>query len=271
MKILKKILSLVSAAVVMLSVNAVQVYAENPDKVVDGADILTDKQEDDLETYIKNIIKKHSSKYDIAVVTTYGTNGQSIEAFTDDYYDYNGYGYGSDSSGIMIAIDMAERRYHMSTCGQGITVFTDRGLENIEDSILSYLSSGDYYTAFYNFAKRSDDLIDYYESEGYAYDLNIRPRHYGLYFCISLAIGLIVAMTVCMSMKAQLKSVNMQTQAASYIRQGSFRITGEKDMFLYNTVTKTRVSSSSGSSGGRGSTTHSSSSGRSHGGRSGRF
>ncbi len=276
MNIIKKVLSFISAAVMLLTVNGMTAYAENSDKVVDNADILTDSEEADLEDMILDIIEKHSRKYDIAVVTTYGTNG-SIEAFADDYYDYNGYGYGSMNSGIILAIDMQERAYHMSTCGDGITVFTDYGLEHLDSGFVSFLSSGDYAAAFRSFADGSDELIDYYESNGEPYDNIYRKTykraHYGLYFMISLAAGLIIAATVCALMKSQLKSVNMQTQAASYIRQGSFRVTGSTDKFLYNTVTRTKVSSSSGSSGHRsgGSTTHSSSSGSSHGGHGGHF
>ncbi len=272
MNMLKKVLSFISAAVVLLTVTSMTAYAENSDKVVDNADILTDSEEAELEDMILDIIEKHGRKYDIAVVTTYGTNGKSIEAFADDYYDYNGYGYGSKNSGIILAIDMEERAYHMSTCGEGITVFTDYGLERLDSNFVSFLSSGDYSDAFRSFADESDELIDYYESNGKPYDI-YRKKHYVLYFMIALAAGLIIAATVCGMMSSQLKSVNMQTQAENYIRQGSFRVTGGTDKFLYSNVTKTRVSSSSGSSGHRsgGSSTHSSSSGSSHGGHGGHF
>lgn len=272
MNMLKKILSLIAAAVMLVTLNCMTAYAENSDKVVDDADILTDSEEAELEDMILNIIEEHGRKYDIAVVTTYGTNGRSIEAFADDYYDYNGYGYGSRNSGIILAIDMEERAYYMSTCGDGITVFTDYGLEHLDSDFVSFLSSGDYAAAFRHFAEGSDELIDHYESNGSPYDIQ-RNKHYILYFIISLAAGLIIASTVCGMMKSQLVSVNMQTQAADYIRQGSFRVTGSRDMFLYKTVSRTKVSSSSGGSGhsSGGSSTHTSSSGSSHGGHGGRF
>lgn len=275
MKFLKNILALVIAltAVLVLTVN---VSAENSDKVVDNADILTDSEENELEKYILGIIEEHGRKYDIAVVTTYGTGGMSIEAFADDFYDHNGYGYGSAYSGIILAVDMESRHYQLSTCGEGITVFTDYGLEYIEDGFLSYLSSGNNAAAFCEYAECAGTLIEYYESHGKAYDVGVnRPKpRYFLYFVCALIFGSIIGFTVCMCMKNQLKSVNFQANAANYVRQGSFHVTNSRDMFLYRTVSRVkRETSSSGGSSGRsgGSSTHHSSSGRSHGGRGGSF
>ena len=70
-------------------------------------------------------------------------------------------------------------------------------------------------------------------------------------------------------MKKQLKSVNKQTAAANYIRQNSVNITDRREMLINTVVSRTekRVESDSDS----GSSTHTSSSGETHGGSSGKF
>ncbi len=282
MKFLKNALSFISAAVMLFSFCGYTAYAENTDKVVDNAGLLTDSQESDLERKILEIIEEHDSKFDIAILTENGTGGKSAEAHADDYYESHGYGYGSDSSGLILFVDMDARYYHISTCGQGITVFTDYGLEWLEDGFLPYLSDGDYGSAFSSFADRSGEIIEYYETNGEPYDTYSRESPAGSgqgiikRLIISLIVGVVIALIVCMSMRSQLNSVRTQTEAMDYVRKGSFRITNSSDVFLYKTVSRIKREPSSSSSGGShhsggGSSVHHSSSGMSHGGRGGHF
>lgn len=268
MNLLKKIAALVTAAVIF-TLPSYTVCAENTDKVVDGADLLTDSEEQSLERYIKDVIEKHDFGYDIAVVTVDSTDGKSAEAYADDYYDYNYYGYDSEGSGLLLLVDMGGRNWHISTKGKGIRAFTDYGISQIGDEVADRLGDGDYYGAFKKFADMADSYIDKYESSGKAYDVGNRPKDYGRIFMISLAIGLIAALIVCLCMKGQLRTAVKQTAARVYIKSGSMRVNSARDIFLYNTVSKTKIETNSG--GGGGSSTHTSSSGSTHGGGGGRF
>lgn len=268
MKVLKKIAA-VFAAAVMCTALACPVYAENPDKVVDEANLLTDSEEQSLERYINDVIEKHDFGYDIVVVTTNSTGGKSAVAYADDYYDYNDYGYDSAGSGLLLLVDMGGRNWHISTKGNGIRAFTDYGIDRIGDKVAGYLSDGDYYRAFEEFADQADSYIEKYENSGNAYDVGNRPKNYGRIFMISLAIGVIAGLIVCLCMKAQLRTAVKQTAARVYIKNGSMRVNNARDIFLYNNVTRTKIESSSG--GGGGSSTHTSSSGSTHGGGGGKF
>jgi uncharacterized protein len=67
-------------------------------------------------------------------------------------------------------------------------------------------------------------------------------------------------------MKGKLKSVRVQAGASGYVKTGSMNVTHRQDLFLYRDVNRTaKPKDSSGSS------THTSSSGRSHGGGGGKF
>ena len=66
-------------------------------RVVDNANLLTASEEQELEKYLDSI--SEDLKFDIAVVTTDTINGKTPMAYADDFYDYNGYGYGDDRDG----------------------------------------------------------------------------------------------------------------------------------------------------------------------------
>ena len=96
---------------------------------------------------------------------------------------------------------------------------------------------------------------------------------------ISLVAGLVAAAIFLGIMRANFNTFRQQSNASSYLGSQGFRLTRKQDTFLYSNVSKTlreTTSSSGGSSSrssfrGGGSSTHRSSSGRSHGGRSGKF
>ena len=54
-----------------------------------------------------------------------------------------------------------------------------------------------------------------------------------------LVAGIIVAFIVTLIMKGQLKSVRQQNTASNYVVDGSFRLTGRSDTFLYRNVVRT--------------------------------
>ncbi len=83
------------ALLLLLGCFSTVAYAENSDRVVDNADLLTDAEEASLEEQYTQIAEKY--QYDIAVVTTNTLNGKSAQDYADDYYYDNGYGYGRES------------------------------------------------------------------------------------------------------------------------------------------------------------------------------
>ncbi len=119
---------------------------------------------------------------------------------------------------------------------------------------------------------------DGYDSSGHS------PLYFSpVWFAAALFIGIIAALIVLSSMKSGMKTVKMQSAASDYVRPGSFALTESRDTYLYMTVTRTAKPKDDGGSGGGGShhggfgsggnfsSTHTSSSGSMHGGRSGSF
>ena len=92
-----------------------------------------------------------------------------------------------------------------------------------------------------------------------------------MWIVIALVVGVVVALIYTGVLKAQLKSVRKNDSAANYMRPGSLSLAVSNDMFLYRNVSRTARPKDNGGSSGGGSSTRISSSGRSHGGRSGGF
>jgi uncharacterized protein len=80
----------------------------------------------------------------------------------------------------------------------------------------------------------------------------------------ALLIPLLVALILMKKKLKKMKTVVENDYAANYVKPGSMKLSVSRDLFLYSRITKTeRPKSSSG--------THTSSSGRTHGGRGGSF
>ncbi len=241
------------------------------DRVYDGADLLSDSEESALLSTLDSLSNKWQSN--IVVLTTDSHSGP-IQAYADDYFDYNGFCSDFNESGVLFMLSMADREWAISTSGSCQYAFTDYGQEYLIEEMLPYLKDGEYYDAFNKYAQVSDYFLDLY-AQGTPYDRGYKPPKtsgdYARYGFISVIIGLIVALIPILVMKSQLNNVKMKANAAGYA-PGGIRVGTKQDTFINKTVTKTPRPKDNGSRGGSGgSTLHTSSSGHSHGGSSGHF
>lgn len=284
----KTIITLI--AVIILIAVPVSMNAETS-RIVDNAGLLTRSEISSLEETLDEISERLS--LDVAVLTQNGTHGgMSTSEYAESFFEDN-YGYGDESDGVILFVNMSDREWHIATSGYAITAITDYGLERIEDEVVKYLSDGKFYRAFSKYADICDELVteaksgniyDIYDDGdnmhyGYGYDSSYRKASVFSFsnLVISLIFGCIVSLITVSSMKSQLKPVRMQNNASSYVKKNSFNVTDARDVYLYRRVRKTprpkdppQPRSSFGGSG-RGSTIHTSSSGRSFGGRGGKF
>ena len=251
---MKKVISL-SVIFILLFCFALPAFAQQP-RLVDDAGLLTDAEAQSLTEKLDTLSTQWSM--DFVVVTTGSLEGKTATAYADDYFDYNGYGMGSDYSGILFLVSMEDRDWAISTYGNAISVFTDYNQETIMDEVLPYLSDGYYYDAFDAFASQCDEICQYAEEgDSFPFFMNL---------LIAVGIGFLVSFIATSVMKGKLKSVRAQAAASSYMKQGSLQVTESRDVFLYRTVSRTAKPKETSSS-----STHTSSSGRTHGGSSGKF
>ncbi len=249
-----------------------QVFAAS-DKVVDMAGLLSQEEEERLEKKLSKVVETYDC--DVAVVTTDSTGGLSPMTYADNYYENNGYGVGPDRDGLLLLISMEARDWWITTWGSAIDTFTDYGIEVIGDEIVGELSDADYYEAFMEFAGLTDDFLKQAQ-QGEPYDVYQEykaPFPFAAKIAIACGIGFLAALLTLLGFRAQLRSVSYEKGAHQYVRQGSFHLTRSKDLYLYRTVTRTKIERPDPPSGhgGGGSHTHTTSGGSRAGGGGGKF
>ena len=267
------------AALFLLTVLAVPAFAAEGDfvglysRVQDGAGVLTQAQAEALEQTLEEISVRQSFDVTVAAIQSLESeNYTSMEAYADDLYDVCQYGYGPNRDGVLLLVSVGDRQWQISTCGYGITAFTDAGIQYLGQLLTPALAEGDYNAAFQTFAQWADTYVTA-ARQGHPYDVDTLPREpfSPVFLLVALAVGFVAALIVVGVMKSRLRTVGFQRDAANYVRQGSLRVTDRRELFLYREVHRTQrpQSNDSGSSGG--SSTHVSSSGTTHGGGGGSF
>lgn len=214
--------------------------------VEDYADVLTDTEEAELLSKLEAL--SAANDIEIGVVTVDSNEGKTPEAFADDFYDYNGYGYGENDDGFIVVFNTGEgdgnRNLWISTHGKGIDLLTDMEIDVIIEMMITPIKNGDFAGAFDNFVEESESAID--ESISL------------LAIPLAIAIGFGIAFLIVKIQASKLKTVVQKADAADYV--GNVVLTYQNDQFMYrNVVRSPKVKSDS-------SSTHTSSSGRSHGG-----
>ena len=249
------------------------IILDTRERVVDMAELLSDSDKTALLSKLDEISERQ--KLDIVVLTVNTLDGKTPRDYADDFYDYNGYGFGENKDGILLLVSMEDRDWWISTTGYGITALTDAGIEHISKKFLSDLSDGDYAQAFTTYAELCDQFITQAKT-GEPYDIGNMPKepfNVAWNILVAFVIGLVVAFVVTNIMKKQLKTVQLKSEANNYVKPNSMIVTENRDLFLYNQVSRRarpkETDNRSGSSGG--SSTHTSSSGSSHGGGGGKF
>lgn len=239
------------------------VLASDGYRLQDTAGLLNEIEISEVESRLDEVSEKHGM--DIAIITVEAVEeGLSVVDHAMNLYE--GLGYGAD--GVMLYISMEESDWYILTSGYGITAITDAGVEYISNKFLDFLSNGSYADAFDTFIQYTDEFIIQAKT-GNPYDTGNMPKEpYNLVMSlvVSIVIGAVASSTINGKWKSSLNSVERQTKATSYIKNGSLNITDSREFFLYRTIDRTEKPEKSS-----GSSTKESSSGNTYGGGGGKF
>ncbi len=225
--------------------------------VVDDAQLLSAGEENALLEKILSLQSKY--QMDIVILTVASTGGQSPMDFADDYFDYNGYGFGKNSSGILFLLSMEDRDRYISTTGDAMVALSDYAAQESVETVIPYLSDGEYYNGFSVWLNNLPHYLDAYEAGTPIQEPEATPS-----VLLAVVIGLAVAVIVILIMRAAMNSKRQQHSARHYLRSGSYHLRTNHNIFLYSSVTKTQKPKETSSG-------HTGSSGRSHGGSGGKF
>lgn len=252
-------------------------------RIYDYADLYTGAEEVELQMLCMEAAIEIES--DFVIVTTEDFEGKTATEYADDFYDYNGFGYGPDATGFVLVFNMEERELAVSNCGDAIDYFSDDMIDEMIYTIGRFLADEDFMGAaewYVEYVEENmwseqyeevwnsyaDDFEEEYgdiETDGYINEGSVED------FAMMLLIPTVIAAVVVVIIAFGHKS-KMNVGSRTYMRNKQNNILARSDRFIRTTTVARKIESSSGGSGGsRGGSTHRSSSGRSHGGGSGRF
>ncbi len=245
---MKRLISLSLVLLISLVLCVTVSAAAKSSRLYDGAELLTDSESEKLTEKLDRL--SESLGYDIVIVTVESFGGYDIERYAADRFEEQGFGLGEDMSGSLLLISVRDRDYAMISFGEG----EDATPENdyAMDDVIGLLGDNEFYEAFDAYADAVAEAIE-----------DHRAFPWVKYLAVSVAVGLIVALTVVFSMKSKLKTVAPQKGARAYA--GNLRLSHCRDLYLFSTVTRVPKPKPSQSGSRR------SSSGRSFSGRSGKF
>ena len=150
----KKMVPFISSLVLLLSF--VTIVSADINFVVDDANLLSSEEEQQLREDLASF--KEQYNMDAVIVTSNDLGGKSQMDYADDYFDYNGYGVGENKSGLLLLIDMDDRKVWITTQLKNADYF--EGCNEFINDINYYAEEGipaGQYT--YNEAERTQKVI----------------------------------------------------------------------------------------------------------------
>lgn len=241
--------------------------AEEKQWIFDYAGALSDSELERLESEAAKMVEKKGLDIVVLFVND-GYNASEMQDLADDFYDEHAYGYEEPhGTGVLLAVDINSRRYHISTSGGAEDYFTNSRLDDLEDAFVPALSDSDW-------AEAAEDFIDFMNQfrnpnlpitmqDRLAVSVARLP-----FYLVIAAGGSGIIVWIMVKKRANKVTVNSNT----YMQPGSFSIVQQDDLYLREYTTRTRIPKNPPNRGGGGGGGHHvSSGGFSHGGRGGSF
>ena len=226
--------------------------------VVDMVGILTLSEQQEIAARFTEF--SESLKTDASVVLVPDTGDLTAEAYADDFFDYGGYGYGEDRDGILLLIvtgygDGRGRRAHISTSGKRtINTVTDSRIDDLLDALIDGGAADGNYAAGIN--AYIDKLHTIIQSPEQAAAAKLKNS-----ILFALGTGVFVFL---ISLLVLLKRYKIAGAKPYYNRAKQTQVhfaSTDDPLISTNTISTVRPKNKSSES-----STHTSSSGRSHGG-----
>jgi len=233
------------------------------ERIIDNAGLLSLQEKTSLLASLDAAASIYN--FDLVIVTEKSIGASSPREYADNFFDNKGYGQGQERDGCLFLLVTESRDYWFSTSGRGIKILNSAAGNKLESSVVKPLRENNFYMAFNAF------LIDWekflaLDAKGRSY--NFFHQWNAVLVSIAWLIAFVIGLIVVQVWKSGMNTALMQTQAAAYMVPGSLAFKEKKDSFLYCTVTKTKLQTQSAPSG---QGVHTGSSGRSHGGRGGKY
>lgn len=259
--------------------------------ITDSAGILTERERSTLETRAAQLSEEHGCSLYVVTVKDHSEFNPDVYEAAKGIYNYYDLGYGEGKDGVLLLLSLDERDY--SFVGHGDKGETICGYESswlVEDEFLDNFRRDDWYGGFSDYLEACGKQLTKLEQgediteganiivgpngqEYHSYNAPGQPTRMPTGAKLGIGIGApcLIALAICSTFKAQMKTAKEKTTAEEYVVPGSAALRVRDDRFINRT--ETRVPIHTESSSGRGGSSGGSSfhSGGGFSGRSGKF
>lgn len=254
--------------------------AQGMQHVADQAGTFSQSQENTLNTRLQDLFDTYS--FDVVIVTTNDSRGKTAQMYSADFYD--GFrSYDDYPNGLIFSFNFDLGEYYEATRGVAQKLFSDSGEAELDSLLRPYLSEKDYYgamTAYTDYvssrlarASQPDEsgrlvVTGRMNAPSPSQAMLLVAENYLIFIVIgALVIGVIIALV----MRSKLLIAKPLNNAEMYSVPGSLSLAETSDIYLYETVTRTKIQQNTGSGGSGGGIRFGSSGGGSYGGRGGKL
>lgn len=224
--------------------------------VTDDAGLLTDRQISQLEQRADALAQSSGIGVYIRTVDDYADYGFSdVETASYTLYHNDALGVGDGRDGILLLLSMANRKYATFVYGdKAEALFPSSALQQLEDGFLDDFRHDDWYGGFCDYIDGCAGVLSGESYTGgdsdYAYDAGFSWSQLLRNFGIALVISCVIALIVCLILKAKMRSVRRQTEARAYVTPEGLHLTRRDDVYTHTTTTRRKIERDNDHSGG---------------------
>lgn len=228
--------------------------------VVDEAGLFSAEQVADFEARMQGVYEAYGFDSVIFTDRNASMDGKPAFLYAADFYDtFRDYDRYPD--GVIFYINPEIREYFQAARGRGMKALGAHMADKLDGVVLPFLRGNDYGGAM-------DAYLEYMAER-------VRPKSAfevaGRFLPWLALAGLVIGLISVTVMKGKLKTAKPQVGASRYMLRDTLALTQAQDIYLYQTVTRTKIESDSKRGGSSGGSSFSSSSGHSYSGSGGKY
>ena len=219
--------------ILLLFIGIRNIYAfDKTEKIYDYAQILSEKEENKLKIGIDKYINKHN--LDMVIVTVKHHSHDNLQNYMNEFYVKNDFGIESNIDGIIIVIDLKDKKENigMKTFGIANSLYNE---EKIKTILTEINKEKEYYKKLDKFIDYSNKYIEDNDSENITISSILSSINWLATIIISLILPLILIIICLLKSKEIKKSENK-----NYIKENSIVIDIKKEEFMTTNTKKER-------------------------------
>lgn len=224
--------------------------------VYDTENLLTEDEWLELELLADEISWRYDCAVYIVTIYDYEDYDSDIHYAAVNIYDSNSFGIGENREGIMLMLSTYDRDYDLYVRDGGTAEYAVNkyGRHQMTEEFLDNFADDDWAGGFRDYLNACAEYLSLAE-QGHPVRkplIKVLP--------MALGIGVVLALAVCLFLKAKMKSVRQGAEADTYVTAEGLNLTEQYDNYTHTTETRRKISQdsdggSSDHSGGGGSST----------------